>query len=450
MFYKNHRTSLSLSKLRQQPPAQQLPTNPPDWSSDDHADLLSRDKTKVKDAIRRYLSEKVRNDWVFNWPPIPAGELAPAAADVQQEPETLEQRDHANIQDEPNDDAGYQVDEESDPAEDLEMGDNDEDDDAQSVYSIMTADPAHYKPRIDWDSDAPVEEPTTNRATGTQDQQEGIDPQVLRLKRRAQKRRELREEIEWNEGLACFEARRNAWTHARTVRLRAKPETPQSPSSQRSSRRFFFRRLSSTSSQGANSQSGASAVLSEVSPHREAEKEPSKHHDKASSSTGSADASVELCPVETIVPVPPPILPPSNPLRASITFGNYLQLYDKLIVHNLQPACPINLSDMIGACVAGWKRDGEWPPRSTLPVDPIFNAHNAARNKKRAAAVNTNDKPAHHGRRLSLTGFLSRDKDTESRTGKGVRQSLQKAFGLGSPMHPHMDAPVAPEKTAHR
>lgn len=28
---------------------------------------------------------------------------------------------------------------------------------------------------------------------------------------------------------------------------------------------------------------------------------------------------------------------------------------------------PINLSDMVGALVQGWKADGEWPPQSGLP-----------------------------------------------------------------------------------
>ncbi|MDE9440015.1 DUF4050 domain-containing protein, partial [Staphylococcus xylosus] len=33
----------------------------------------------------------------------------------------------------------------------------------------------------------------------------------------------------------------------------------------------------------------------------------------------------------------------------------YLSLYDKVILNNLQPSCPINLQDMIRSCVTGWK-----------------------------------------------------------------------------------------------
>lgn len=448
MFYKTHRTPLS--KLRQHQ-SQQLPvtltSNPPDWSVDEHADLLSRDKAKVKEAVRRYLSGRVRNDWVFNWPPIHTKEPQPAGG-IQQQLETTAPREPASIQDEPNDDDGYQVDEEPDSAEEVNM--DGDDDDAQSVYSVMSADPARYKTRTEWDSDAPVNEPNPSPTPGAHEQQE-VDLQVAQVERGAQKRREIRKEMEWNEGLACFEARRNAWTQARTVRLRVKPETPQSPSSQRSSRRFFFRHsISSASSQGTNSQSGTSTVPSEGSPPKDTEKESGKHLDKASTSSASAGTPVSFYPVETIVPVPPPILPPNNPLRASITTGNYLQLYDKLIVNSMQPSCPVNLSDMIGACVAGWKRDGEWPPRPSLPVDSSFNPSGISHRKKRASIADTNDNSAHPGRRLSLTGFLSRDKDTESRTGKGVRQSLQKAFGLASPIPPHLDTPVTAERRPHR
>ena len=29
----------------------------------------------------------------------------------------------------------------------------------------------------------------------------------------------------------------------------------------------------------------------------------------------------------------------------------------------MAPTIPINLSDVVGALVLGWKKDGEWPPK---------------------------------------------------------------------------------------
>ena len=449
MFYKNHRSPLS--KLRQ---PHGLPTTAsPDWSGDEYADLLSRDKNKMKDAIKRYLSSKVRNDWTFTWPPPvdanaesnspPAN--APAADPV---PESLDSSEAAPVQDEPNDDAGYQVDDDSEGEDSYSNAAEDED--AQSIYSLVSLDPALHRIREDWDSDIPTDEPMPyghRRSTSG-----GLpDATLSKDEQRASKRRDLRKEMEWNEGLACFEARRNAWTQARLARVRPKPETPQAASSPRS-RRFFFRRsISSTaSSQGARSRSGSvgTGLAPETSPTRETDKESCKQQDKASTSSASADSAVISYPVETLIPTAPPILPPNNPLRASINSGSYLGLYDKLIVNNMQPACPINLSDMIGACVAGWKRDGEWPVRPPVPINSTLTASNAA-HKKRASVAGGTDHTSTAARRMSLTGLLtSRDRDADLRAGKGVRHSIQKVFGMGSPpMSSHrLDAPAATER----
>lgn len=419
-FYKGPRSPLA--KLRQQHPAQQSqqqpnqrpvtpPPNAPEWSTDEHTDLLSKDKTKCKEAVKRYLAEKVRNDWVFSWP---------SCADVTPTPpkaEAPEADGGADVVDEINDDEGYQVDDgDLDLGENVIVGDDDEErDDTTSIYSVIEHDPLHYKILTEWDSDAP--------AGGIEDDDSEVA--ISKLQRTAQKRRDHRKEMEYNEGLACFEARRNAWTEARTVRLRVTTESCLVPASpQRSPRRFFFRRSMS----GASSATIPPAVTSAVS-HDSPDTERETPQDSASHT--SAQSSLSTYPVETVVPIPPPILPPHNILRASIQPSHYVQLYDKLIVNSLTPACPINLSDMISACVAGWKRDGEWPPRGT-PAEPA-----PARKKKRTSTGGPENGAG--VRRLSLTGLLSSNKDG---TGKGVRQSLQRAFGLGG----HIDTPHGPEK----
>lgn len=440
-FYKGPRSPLA--KLRHHHPTtpqqpHSPPANGPDWSAEAHADLLSRDKTKVKEAVKKYLATKVRNDWEFEWPPpaTTSEETKPEPSSPKLEAPGLDSP--ADVQDELRDDDGYQNDDatEDEPSDDCDE-DGQDNHDAVSIYSVVSEDPTHYKALLDWESDAPVDDPISpiSHEPGSGF---GGEP-ASKLERQARRRREVRKEMEYNEGLACFEARRAAWTQARTVRVRAKAENPTPSATQHSPRRFFFRRSvsSPTATQDTRSTGTPSAASSSSDGTGDKEGDEShKHLKKYSTSQTSQHSDTSLYPVETIVPVPAPILPPSNPLRASIQPSHYLQLYDKLIVNSLTPSCPINLSDMLPACVAGWKRDGEWPPRPALPVDPHFAAYGAL--KKKRASFGTHDHTNTSGRRMSLTGLLSRDKDSESRPTKSVRQSLQKAFGFGT----HAEVPV--------
>lgn len=452
-FYKGPRSPLAKLRHHQTAAPQQAhspPSNGPDWTAEAHADLLSRDKTKVKEAVKKYLATKVRNDWEFEWPPpTPTRREAKPEGSSPPKLEAPGPGSPAQVQDELIDDDGYQNDDtvDDEPSDDCDDDDDDGQDnrDAVSIYSVVSEDPTHYKALLDWDSDIPVDDPMspTSHDTGMDF---GNDP-VSKLERQARRRREQRKEMEYNEGLACFEARRAAWTQARTVRVRVKPENPPPSASQHSPRRFFFRRsvsspMASHDARSTNSPTATTSSSSDGTAERDGDKESHKHLKKDSTSQTSQHSDASLYPVETIVPVPAPILPPSNPLRASIQPSHYLQLYDKLIVNNLTPSCPINLSDMLPACVAGWKRDGEWPPRPALPVDPGMAAY-GARKKKRSSFGTQDHANSPSGRRLSLTTLLSRDKGSESHPTKSVRQSLSKAFGLGS----HAEVSVAKQTT---
>lgn len=68
-------------------------------------------------------------------------------------------------------------------------------------------------------------------------------------------------------------------------------------------------------------------------------------------------------PPPPLLPLAPPILPPTHPIRASISPHTYPAIYSKVVVQGLSPTVPINLKDVVGAMVAGWKADGEWPPK---------------------------------------------------------------------------------------
>ncbi|UNI16186.1 hypothetical protein JDV02_002648 [Purpureocillium takamizusanense] len=450
-FYKGPRSPLA--KLRHHHP--QLPTPPPtatpDWGAPEYADLLSKDKSKQKEAVKRYLADKVKTDWQFTWPPHPhASSAVPSGSGLDEggDGQTATQTDgagsgaHVPVQDETRDDDGYQVDQGSDleqPPSDDGQVDEDEDEDAKSMYSVVSEDAVHYRPRMEWTSDLSDDEAPASSAhlrfDGTDSVQSTTSPAAL--EKRARRRRALREEMQWNEGLACFEARRNAWTSARIVRVRSKPASPPA-TSPRSPRRFFFRHSmsgsppSSVPSAAATSVEGSGTVSDTSSVAKDASDKELKRH-RTQGSSVSDMAAAKLYPVETLLPIGQPLLPPNNPLRASISPNVYMSLYDKVILNNLQPACPVNLSDMLRSCVVGWKRDGEWPPKPSAP-DPIA----GTRKKKRAPTAGT-DSGIKGARRMSF-GILGREKDSkeeDSRTGKGIRRSLQRALGfnVGSGTH---------------
>jgi hypothetical protein len=311
-----------------------------------------------------------------------------------------------------------------------------DDDDAASVYSVVSEDSQHFRPREEWSSEYNDEELTPISPSPFRfDNPDSVGATIKAsaMAKKDMRRRALRDDTTWNKGLACFEARRDAWTGARTVRVRSnKPATPMTPLSPLSPRRFFFRSSISSNppaiptSPGSPRQRQSGDAFAAVSDGSENSREGSADITKKLSKTSTQAG--EIYPVETLVPIPPPLLPPQNPMRASITPAVHLSLYDKVVVHALTPSCPVNLSDMIRACVSGWKRDGEWPPRPTQAEMTAF-----ARRKKR------HESQGSIGRRMSL-GFLSRGEkgekeDDNAGSGKGIRKSIQRVLGIGNGHH---------------
>lgn len=461
-IYKSPRSPIAKIRRQSVQFTQPYASSTPDWVSEEYSDLLSRDKTKQKEAVKRYLTDKVKTDWVFEWPsravapPVetqvkatvekeipgeddaqkPAPEGVVAQDLVVSNTETVEP-----VQDEIHEDPGYQVD--TDPESEAENDDQD-DDDAKSVYSTVSEDPLNYKARLEWASDFSDDDdgPPIFRSPFRFDSPETVGPVVQEsvIAKRAKRRRAVREETTWNEGLACFEARRNAWTGARTVRVRPKPVSPLA-TSPRSPRRFFFRRSISssppTSADMPRQSQGDGSDGSSIARDEELRKQSTKDTRPAT----PPDTSNYM--VETLVPIGKPLLPPNNPLRASITPSVYLNLYEKVILHNLQPSCPINLTDMLRSCVTGWKRDGEWPPRNT-PAPPA-----AARKKKKAPKPEPaqKERTGSFARRMSL-GLLGKDRPDEAGAGKGIRRSIQRALGITTNGAQETTTPTAPKPEA--
>jgi len=126
------------------------------------------------------------------------------------------------------------------------------------------------------------------------------------------------EELEWNQGLRFFEARRNAWCSARNMPAQFRHDSADPHEKQRDA------------SASLQPQTGAANPL------------PTNH-------------------ATTILPVAPPILPDTDPARVGITPAVYPLLYEHVVESNRAPAVPVNLSIMIPALVWGWTEDGDWP-----------------------------------------------------------------------------------------
>ncbi|UQC74075.1 uncharacterized protein CLUP02_00722 [Colletotrichum lupini] len=438
-MYKSPRSPLAKFRLSmsQQPLALDLPDYDPD--------LLSKDKEKQKAAVKKYLTAKIRNDWEFVWPPVvPPPQNGDSTPDVSATPEQDAAEQPQQETSEPKVETTANSNDEAIHTTDSEEGDDDEeeeDSDAESVYSTVSEDAARFKPRLEWVSDLSDEDPPLSLSPFRFDSPDAIGATVKAsiADKRARRRRALREEMEWNEGLACFEARRNAWTGARTVRVRTKPVSPTQTFSPLSPRRLFFRTsfshpqpapASPASPAHSLQQRVSNEASAAVSDGSELSKDPSKELTaikSKESQKSTASPTSTTYPVETLIPVPAPLLPPGNPMRASITPSVYISLYEKVIVHALTPSCPVNLSDMIRACVVGWKRDGEWPPKPSAAEPGIV----AVRRRKKSVTDGQGPNPT---RRMSF-GFLGRgEKASEGQddgTGKGIRKSLQRVLGLG-------------------
>lgn len=436
-LYKSPRSPLS--KFRHSFP-QPVPL-PPDFD----ADLISKDKTKQKEAVKRYLAEKIRNDWEFVWPPVPS------PVPVKEEPVPVTDADPIDPPAVPGPTIGENA--PRDPGEEA-----DSESDAESVYSTISEDLAHFRPRAEWTSDlSDNDEPPISASPFRFDSPEAVGAAVRTSieTKRTRRRRAVREEAKWNPGLACFEARRNAWTGAKTVRVKPKPPSPVSPSSPR---RLFWRHH--------RSQSSASAVLSTSPPSQS----PQLHHITTHSSTHTDGTTVSesdsgksapgvqreisqesappvLYPVETLIPIPAPLLPPQNPMRASVQPSMYGSLYDKVVVQSLQPSCPVNLSDMLRACVVGWKRDGEWPPKSSYPAPIAVPAQTTAAEllamrQRKAQQQHQKQQQANAARKFAGNTTAAPS------SGPTLRRLSFGFLGGGGASHNGASKPAAPEKPA--
>ncbi|KAI0843712.1 hypothetical protein F5Y06DRAFT_291632 [Hypoxylon sp. FL0890] len=378
-------------------------------------DLVSRDKSKQKDAIKRVLADRVRNDWNFKWPS--SSIKTTSEADGKTGATTMA------------------------PKDDLVVEETDSGDDAASTYSTVSEDLSHFRPRSEWLSDMPDDDDDDLPASPSAyrfDSPDAVGASVkaATLAKSAKRRRQVREEMEWNEGLACFNARRDAWTGAKAARVRPKPapSTPVSPSSKRLS---WWHLSASPPTSSPTESIGATTPLSPTATRTSGDTTVVASSD-AEYKESKTKEDTSTYPVETLIPIPQPLIPAETPMRASITPATYPTIYDKIVVQSATPSCPINLGDVVRACVTGWKRDGEWPPRAVEPPPVV-----AVRRKKKESSQDSKTTASKRlsfsflGRRQSAGGDPSNmaedtsHPDASQLSGKAFRKSIQRALGFG-------------------
>jgi len=99
----------------------------------------------------------------------------------------------------------------------------------------------------------------------------------------------------------------------------------------------------------------------------------------------------------------------------------------------MQPSCPVNLADIIRTCVIGWKRDGEWPPRSA-PVPAAQPAYLRSDAAATAAAKERSRKAAERERLRMKQAHEAKQARKQSIASLGGSGSRRLSFGalLGS------------------
>ena len=229
--------------------------------------------------------------------------------------------------------------------------------------------------------------PTALKSPFRFDSPDGVGDTILKTERDRKRRRKrrLREEMDWNSGLRCFVERRDAWTGARHVT----PAVARAPSPPK--------RISLSSGDG-----GSSTAVEPEEPEDEWEDD------------------------DTEIPIAPPLIPPENPMRASIKPDVYNTIYDKVVIQQLTPSCPMNLKDVTRSCVQGWKRDGEWPPKPG-PESP-----KTKRRRMSVAALFTSNSRENVPKVKTTENEPGKEEKKEKSGGKGaLRKSLQKILTLG-------------------
>ncbi|KAK5175353.1 uncharacterized protein LTR77_000492 [Saxophila tyrrhenica] len=169
--------------------------------------------------------------------------------------------------------------------------------------------------------------------------------------RKRKRQKALDEEVKWNDGLAHWITRRDAWCAAHTS------QQVQILESKKNEQIVAVSALESASASpnttprtSTSSTSSTSAVISSPSTTPELPQQT------------IINTRPPAPPSEILVPLAPTLFP-NHPIRKRIKAEVFPEIYGKIILQSRTPSVPINLAVLMKALIQGWKDDGEWPPK---------------------------------------------------------------------------------------
>lgn len=265
----------------------------------------------------------------------------------------------------------------------------------------------------DADGDSSTESPREREAEATRRRQE----------RKSRRRRRLEEEMSWNEGLSNWERTRDVWCRAR--------------------------RVSAASSGSPTSSTGTSLTSTATVPVEKEDYQKDPREDGLSRTTISKRSRPALTArppsMTTQLPVPPPLIPSTDPGRANIT-SQYTVIYEKVVIESLRPQVPINLSQLVPALVKGWKDNNEWPPKPGPATATLAASKQsqAVASSKRSRAKHRSIDLAEKGRRfLWASGSSPKGRSPDNTGENGVLHPKNSSRDLSPPSprssHDHND-----------
>lgn len=237
---------------------------------------------------------------------------------------------------------------------------------------------------------------------------------AIRARRKA-KRRKDKEEMGWNNGLRIWTARRNEWTRA--------TKTPPDTGTLSRGRHHDELGAESLGKPPDSSQTESDPVRPLSPPDSRSDKESEKL-DVDSEDSEDYD--------EYYLPIQPPLIPSTNPIRARLNRDLSPTIYSKFVVQGLTPSVPLPLPLVVQSLIEGWK-DENWFPRPSAP--PAVPAEPSRLTAKGGSSV------VAQAKRLTRLG---RDREKErSKRGSvgGVGDVMRKALGLKG--HKAEDVPVS-------
>jgi len=175
------------------------------------ADLTSSDRLKAKQAVMRFLKDKIRNDWEYTWP-------MSAKTDTEYE---FDDDTAADWREREDWESGISEDDEEYQREEPQVSDK------QKANESEPKSPTHVSPPQTPIPGTCPEEPVIEKNAGESETYRFESPEEVgeivqkKLSEKKERRRRRRLELQsWNEGLDCWTQRRDAWTCAKKNRAR--------------------------------------------------------------------------------------------------------------------------------------------------------------------------------------------------------------------------------------